>query len=233
MQRHSAISPCRAPAASRAPPPRPPTRRATARLRRAPALAPGALPPLRAYRGGFRAADGFCDRATLQARADHLPARRPGSSLPAVLEGQVRIGVCSESGKEITLGIVGRAVRGDRGDRRGRPDRGRHGDRRLPPARPRPARLPAVPRALPGRRGPAAATALRPHAQGDERVRERRPARRADALARLLLQLAEEHGEPAGSRQRIALKLSQQELGNLVAATRRATSISGSGRPKG
>ena len=39
-------------------------------------------------------------------------------------------------------------------------------------------------------------------------------------LARLLLQLAEEYGEPAGSRQRIALKLSQQELGNLVAATR-------------
>jgi Cyclic nucleotide-binding domain len=31
----------------------------------------------------------------------------PGSSLLAVLEGQVRIGVCSESGKEITLGIVG------------------------------------------------------------------------------------------------------------------------------
>jgi CRP-like cAMP-binding protein len=39
-------------------------------------------------------------------------------------------------------------------------------------------------------------------------------------LARLLLQLAQEHGEPAGSRCRIGLRLSQQELGNLIAATR-------------
>jgi CRP/FNR family transcriptional regulator, cyclic AMP receptor protein len=146
----------------------------------------------------------------------------PGSSLLAVLEGQVRIGVCSESGKEITLGIVGQGeLFGEIAviDGAGRTaDATAIGSCRLLVLDRRDF-LPFLER-CPG-------VAVRLLQLLCARMRKATSVCESVALldvpmrlARLLLQLAEEHGEPAGSRQRIALKLSQQELGNLVAATR-------------
>ena len=146
----------------------------------------------------------------------------PGSSLLAVLEGQVRIGVCSESGKEITLGLVGQGeLFGEMAVIDGA---GRTADATaIGPCRllvlDRRDFLPFLER-CPG-------VAVRLLQLLCARMRKATSVCESVALldvpmrlARLLLQLAEEHGEPAGSRQRIALKLSQQELGSLVAATR-------------
>jgi CRP-like cAMP-binding protein len=146
----------------------------------------------------------------------------PGSSLLAVLEGQVRIGVCSETGKEITLGIVGQGeLFGEIAVIDGA---GRTADATAIGA----CRLLVLDRRdfLPFlERCPGVAVRLLQLLCA--RMRKATSMCESVALldvpmrlARLMLQLAEEHGEPAGSRQRIALKLSQQELGNLVAATR-------------
>jgi CRP-like cAMP-binding protein len=146
----------------------------------------------------------------------------PGSSLIAVLEGQVRIGVCSENGKEITLGIVGQGeLFGEIAVIDGH---GRTADATAMGA----CRLLILDRRdfltflerCPG-------VAVRLLQLLCARMRKATSVCESVALldvpmrlARLLLQLVKEHGEPAGPRQRIALKLSQQELGNLVAATR-------------
>lgn len=146
----------------------------------------------------------------------------PGSSLIAVLQGQVRIGVCSDNGREITLGIVGRGeLFGEIAviDGAGRTaDATAMGacrllmlDRRdFLPFLERCPQLAVRLLELLCARMRKATTVCESVALLDIPVR----------LARLLLQLAREHGDPAGPRQRIALKLSQQELGNLVAATR-------------
>lgn len=146
----------------------------------------------------------------------------PGSSLIAVLEGQVRIGVCSESGREITLGIIGRGeLFGEIAVIDGA---GRTADATAMGA----CRLLVLDRRdfLPFlERCPQIAVRLLQLLCA--RMRKATSVCESVALldvpmrlARLLLQLAKEHGEPAGPRQCIALKLSQQELGNLVAATR-------------
>jgi CRP-like cAMP-binding protein len=146
----------------------------------------------------------------------------PGSSLIAVLEGQVRIGVSSENGKEITLGIVGQGeLFGEIAVIDGH---GRTADATAMGA----CRLLVLDRRdflaflerCPG-------VAVRLLQLLCARMRKATSVCESVALldvpmrlARLLLQLVKEHGEPAGPRRRIALKLSQQELGNLVAATR-------------
>jgi CRP-like cAMP-binding protein len=146
----------------------------------------------------------------------------PGSSLIAVLEGQVRIGVCSENGREITLGIIGQGeLFGEIAVIDGA---GRTADATAMGA----CRLLVLDRRdfLPFlERCPHIAVRLLQLLCA--RMRKATSVCESVALldvpmrlARLLLQLAKEHGEPAGRRQRIALKLSQQELGNLVAATR-------------
>lgn len=147
----------------------------------------------------------------------------PGTSLIAVLEGQVRIGVCSEDGKEVTLGIVGRGeLFGEIAVIDGH---GRTADATAMTG----CRLLVLDRRdfLPF---------LERHPRFAVRLLQILCARMRKAtdvceslalldipmrLARLLLQLAREHGDPTpeGGR-RLALKLSQQEMGNLVAATR-------------
>jgi CRP/FNR family transcriptional regulator, cyclic AMP receptor protein len=157
----------------------------------------------------------------------------PGSSLIAVLGGQVRIGVCAENGREITLGIVGQGeLFGEIAVIDGE---GRTADATAMGA----CRLLVLDRRdfLPFlERCPGVAVRLLQLLCA--RMRKATNVCESVALhdvpmrlARLLLQLANEHGEPAGRHQRIALRLSQQELGNLIAATRE--SINGSGRPRG
>lgn len=154
----------------------------------------------------------------------HAVFRRgdPGTSMMAVLEGRVRIGVCSEDGKEITLAILGP----------GTP----FGEIALIDGKGRTADAVAM--------GPCRLLVLE---QRDFLpFLERHPAvairllqvmcerfRRANEmfeglvfmglegrLARLLLQLATEHGHPTPRGRRLALALSQGELANLVAARR-------------
>jgi CRP-like cAMP-binding protein len=146
----------------------------------------------------------------------------PGSSLMAVLEGRVRIGVCSEEGKEVVLGIVGP------GDLLGEiallDGKGRTADATAMGA----CRVLVLDRRefLPFlERNPSFAVRLLQILCG----RMRRATSVCESLAlldiparlaRLLVQLAELQGEPAGRGRRIGFRLSQQELGNLIAATR-------------
>jgi CRP/FNR family transcriptional regulator, cyclic AMP receptor protein len=145
-----------------------------------------------------------------------------GSSLMAVLEGRVRISVCSEEGKEVTLGIMGPGeLLGEIAllDGKGRTaDATAMGACRLLLLDQR-VFLPFL------ERNPSFAVHLLQILCG--RLRKATsvceslalldiPAR----LARLLVQLAELQGEPTGAGRRIGFRLSQQELGNLVAATR-------------
>ena len=158
----------------------------------------------------------YADEQRIFARGD------PGTSLMAVLQGQVRISISSEEGKEVTLGILGR------GELFGEialiDGQGRTADAIAMGA----CRLLVLDRRdfLPF---------LERHPQLAVRLlqilcaRMRRATEVSESLALLdvptrlmrpLLRLAWEHGEPAGRGRRIALKLSQQELGNLIAATR-------------
>lgn len=158
----------------------------------------------------------YAHGATIFRRGD------PGSSLIAVLEGQVRIGVSSENGREITLGILGQGeLFGEIAviDGAGRTaDATALGacrllvlDRRdFVPFLERCPQLSVKLLQLLCSRMRKATSVCESVALLDVPMR----------LARLLLQLAREHGEPAGRCPRIALKLSQQDLGNLVAATR-------------
>ncbi|MEK0084020.1 Crp/Fnr family transcriptional regulator [Benzoatithermus flavus] len=146
----------------------------------------------------------------------------PGTSLLGVLAGRVRIGLSSEDGKEVTFGILGPGeLFGEIGALDGQ---GRTAD--------------AV--AMDGcrllvlehrdflsflERNPRCAVRLLQILCA--RMRKATGVCESLALldvpvrlARLLLQLALDHGEPTGEGRRIALRLSQQELGNLIAATR-------------
>jgi CRP-like cAMP-binding protein len=145
-----------------------------------------------------------------------------GTSMMAVLDGRVRIGVSSEGGKEITLAIFAPgSVFGEIAliDGKGRTaDATAMGPCRLLVLDQRDF-LPFL------ERHPR--TAIRLLQVMCDRVR------RANGLfeglvfmglegrlAKLILQLAEEHGEQAPQGRRIAIKLSQGELATLVAATR-------------
>jgi CRP/FNR family transcriptional regulator, cyclic AMP receptor protein len=145
-----------------------------------------------------------------------------GSSLMAVLEGRIRISVCSKEGKEVTLGIMGP------GDLLGEialvDGKGRTADATAMGA----CRVLVLDQRefLPFlERNPSFAVRLLQILCGRMRMATSVceslalldiPAR----LARLLVQLAELQGEPVGKGRRIGFRLSQQELGNLVAATR-------------
>lgn len=145
-----------------------------------------------------------------------------GSSLMAVLEGRVRISVSSEEGKEVTLGIMGP------GDLLGEiallDGQGRTADAAAMGA----CRLLVLDQRefLPFlERNPSFAVRLLQLLCG----RMRRATNICESLAlldiparlaRLLVQLAELQGEPIGAGRRLGFRLSQQELGNLIAATR-------------
>ena len=146
----------------------------------------------------------------------------PGTSLIAVLDGQVRIGVCSEDGKEVTLGTVGRGeLFGEIAVIDGQ---GRTADATAMTA----CRLLVLDRRdfLPFiERNPRFALQLLQILC----ARMRKSTNVCESLAlldvpvrlaRLLLQLAAEHGSSADGSRRIGVRLSQQELGNLIAATR-------------
>lgn len=146
----------------------------------------------------------------------------PGGSLMAVMDGQVRISISSEEGKEVTLGILGP------GELLGEIALIDGGGRTADAAAMGPCRLLVLEQRdfLPFlEQHPSFAVRLLRILC--ERMRKATdtceslallaiPAR----LARLLVRLAEPHGAAAGDRRRISLRLSQQELGNLIAATR-------------
>lgn len=146
----------------------------------------------------------------------------PGTSLFAVLDGQVRIGIGAEDGREVTLGIMGRGELF--GEIAAIDGRGRTAEATAMGA----CRLLVVEqRDLLSflERHPRFAIRLLQTLCG--RLRKATNVCESLALldvpvrlARLLLQLAEEHGEPAGGGRRITLKLPQQELGKLIAASR-------------
>jgi CRP/FNR family cyclic AMP-dependent transcriptional regulator len=154
----------------------------------------------------------------------------PGTSMMAVLDGRVRIGFGSEGGKEITLALLGPgSVFGEIALVDGK---GRTADAA---AFDGPCRLLVLDQRdfLPFlERHPR--TAIRLLQVMAERLRRANGLFESivfmgleGRLARLLLQLAAEHGEPAaaasaarGQGRRIAVRLSQGELATLVAATR-------------
>lgn len=146
----------------------------------------------------------------------------PGTSVMAVIEGQVRISVSSESGKEITLAIVAPgALFGEIALIDGM---GRTADATAMTA----TRLVVLDQRdfLPFlERHPQVAIRLLRVMCG--RVRQANQIAEGlvfldlpGRLARLLLQLADQHGEPGPKGRRIGLKLSQSELANLVASSR-------------
>lgn len=145
-----------------------------------------------------------------------------GTSMMAVLDGRVRIGVSSEGGKEITLAILPPgSVFGEIAliDGKGRTaDAIALGACRLLVLDQRDF-LPFL------ERHPR--TAIRLLQVMCDRVRRANGLFESlvfmgleGRLARLLLQLASEHGENTPQGRRLALKLSQGEIANLVAATR-------------
>jgi len=146
----------------------------------------------------------------------------PGTSMMAVLDGRVRIGAYSEDGKEIILNIV---------------EPGQiFGEIALLDGRERTADATAM--------GPTTLLVLDrrdfvPFLERNPKIavrllevvceRVRRTSELVESvafldfsarLARLLLRLAESYGEETGAGTRINLKLSQQDLGNLIATTR-------------
>ena len=145
-----------------------------------------------------------------------------GTSVMAVLEGRVRIAVSSEAGKEITLAIM--APGNLFGEIALIDGMGRTADAIAMV----PTRLLVLDQRdfLPFlQRHPGAAIRLlqvmchrvrQANQMAEGLVFLDLPGR----LARLLLQLADQHGQPAATGRRIALKLSQGELANLVASTR-------------
>ena len=146
----------------------------------------------------------------------------PGGALMAVLAGRVRISLGSEDGKEMVLAIMEPGqVFGEIAllDGKGRTaDAWAMGDCRLMVLHQRDFQ-PFVERE-PG-------LALRLMRVLCERIRRANGVYESMALldlparlARLLLQLEQTHGEPAAGGRRIALKLSQAELGNLIATSR-------------
>lgn len=146
----------------------------------------------------------------------------PGTSLMAVVEGRVRITLASESGKEMTLAIVEQG--GLFGEIAIIDGKGRTADATAMTA----TRLICLDQRdfLPFlERHPR--TAIRLLQVMCERVRGANQIAEGlvfldlpGRLARLLLQLAEQHGTPCARGRRIALKLSQSELANLVASSR-------------
>lgn len=145
-----------------------------------------------------------------------------GTSMMAVLEGRVRITISSEGGKEITLAILPPgSVLGEIAliDGKGRTaDATAMGACRLLVLDQRDF-LPYL------ERHPT--TAIRLLQVMCERLRRANGMFESlvfmgleGRLARLLLQLAEEHGEPTPKGRRLSLRLSQGELATLVAATR-------------
>ena len=145
-----------------------------------------------------------------------------GTSVMAVLEGKVRIGVSSEAGREITLSIV--------------PAGGLFGEIALIDGRGRTADAVALTavrlivleqRHFLGFLEDHPRAAIRLLQVMCHRVRQSNQIAEGlvfldlpGRLARLLLQLAEQHGEATAAGRRIGLKLSQTELAQLVAATR-------------
>lgn len=146
----------------------------------------------------------------------------PGTSLMAVVEGRVRITLASESGKEMTLAIV--EPGGLFGEIAIIDGKGRTADATAMTA----TRLICLDQRdfLPFlERHPR--TAIRLLQVMCERVRGANQIAEGlvfldlpGRLARLLLQLAEQHGTPCAHGRKIALKLSQSELANLVASSR-------------
>ena len=148
----------------------------------------------------------------------------PGSSMMAVLRGRVRIGAYSEDGREVILniiepgGVVGELALLDGRERSA--DAAAMGDGALLVIERRDF-LPFL------ERNPKIALCLlevlcervrRTSAMVEDIVFLNLPGR----LSRLLLKLAELHGKdaPGGGGRRIDLRLSQRDLGNLVAASR-------------
>ena len=145
-----------------------------------------------------------------------------GGSMMAVVDGRVRISIASEDGREIVLNIVeSGGVFGEIAmlDGRGRTaDAYAMGECRLLVLHMRDV-MPLL------EREPKLAVRLLQilcervrHANGicESVVFLDLPAR----LARLLLQLDRTHGQPVKGGRRISIRLSQAEMGNLVAATR-------------
>jgi CRP/FNR family transcriptional regulator, cyclic AMP receptor protein len=179
-------------------------------------LAPGELDELLRFARERRHAEG----EVIFRRGD------PGTSMMAVLDGRVRIGFGSEGGKEITLALLGPgSVFGEIALIDGK---GRTADASAIGG---PCRLLVLDQRdfLPFlERHPR--TAIRLLQVMAERLRRANGLFESlvfmdleGRLARLLLQLAAEHGEPApppARGRRIAVRLSQGELATLVAATR-------------
>lgn len=146
----------------------------------------------------------------------------PGTSVMAVAEGLVRIGLASEAGKEMTLAMVGPG--GLFGEIAIIDGKGRTADATAMA----PTRLFCLDQRdfLPFlERHPR--IAIRLLQVMCERIRQANQIAEGlvfldlpGRLARLLLQLADQHGVPCPGGRSITLKLSQSELANLVASSR-------------